>query len=260
MTASNDKNRLKRWLAISLALHIVIIGLALLLTSKKQSDKVFYTPSYKVDLVTVPKAKQAKAKKTKATKSKGSSHKKKKAALKKTKAKKKKTKKKKTTSKKKRKPADIDPSKAIERLRNKHAKDIDIEESVARARASIDKETGANAGQKTASSSRPKSVKKVQNSNIDKELKGYYDNLWNKLKDSWVLPGQADFSGMISVVSVIIGSDGKLLDLSIEKGSGNGFFDASTLRAIRKSAPFPPLPGGYEGGLEIGFRFTPDGR
>ena len=259
MTASNNKNRLKNWLGISLALHIVIIGLALLLTSKKQSDKVFYTPSYKVDLVTVPKAKPAKAKKTKATKSRSSSHKKKKAAAKGTKTKTK-AKKKRTTSKKKRKTADIDPSKAIERLRNKHAKDIDIEESVARARASIDKETGAKTGQKTASSSRPKSVKKVQNSDIDKELKEYYDTLWNKLKDSWVLPGQADYSGMITVVSVIIGSDGKLLDLSIEKGSGNGFFDASTLRAIRKSAPFPPLPGGYEGGLEIGFRFTPDGR
>jgi TolA protein len=255
VTASNNKNRLKRWLGISLALHIVIIGLALLLTSKKQSDKVFYTPSYKVDLVTVQKAKPAKAKKTKATKSRVSSHKKKKAAKKRTK-----TKKKRTTSKKKRKTADIDPSKAIERLRNKHAKDIDIEESVARARASIDKETGEKTGQKTASSSRPESVKKMQNSDIDKELKEYYDTLWNRIKDSWVLPGQADFSGMTAVVSVIIGSDGKLLDLSIEKGSGNGFFDASTLRAIRKSAPFPPLPVGYEGGLEIGFRFTPDGR
>ncbi len=254
MTASNNKNRLKNWLGISLALHIVIIGLALLLTSKKQSDKVFYTPSYKVDLVTFTEPKPAKPKKARAV-----TPKKKKAAAKGTKTKTK-TKKKKTTSKKKHKLAEIDPSKAIERLRNKHAKDINIEESVARARASIDKKTGANTDQKTASSSRHKSVKKLQNSDIDKELKEYYDTLWNKLKDSWVLPGQADYSGMITVVSVIIGSDGKLLDLSIEKGSGNGFFDASTLRAIRKSAPFPPLPGGYEGGLEIGFRFTPDGR
>lgn len=257
MTTSNNKNRLKKWLAISLALHIVIIGLVLLFTSKKQSDKVFYTPSYKVDLVTVPKIKPAKAKKAKATKSRPSSAKKKTAKKKiKTKTK---TKKKVKPSKKKRKAADIDPSKAIERLRKKHAEESAIEEGLARARAKADKETDNNREEKTAAS-RPKSVKKVQNSDIDKELKGYYDTLWNKIKDSWVLPGQADFSGMITVASVIIGSDGKLLDLSIEKGSGNGFFDASTLRAIKKSAPFPPLPDGYEGGLEIGFRFSPDGR
>lgn len=253
MTTSNNKNRLKKWLAISLALHIVIIILVLLVTSKKQSDRVFYTPSYKVDLVTIPEAKRAKPKKAKIKKTRASSNKKKKKVAKKTVAKKKVK-----PSKKKRKVADIDPSKAIERLRKKHAEESAIEEGLAKARARVDKETRDNAAEKAAAS-RSKSVKKVQNSDIDKELKGYYDTLWNKIKDSWVLPGQADFSGMITVASVIIGSDGKLLDLSIEKGSGNGFFDASTLRAIKKSAPFPPLPDGYEGGLEIGFRFTPDG-
>jgi len=255
VTTSNDNNRLIKWVAISLALHLFIILTASLLTSKKQSDKVFYTPSYKVDLVTVPEIKRAKPKKAKT-----SIPKKKKTAPKKTAAKKKVK-----SSNKKQKAADtapstIDPSNAIERLRKKHADEDAIEEGLARARARVDKETGDNSDEDTSTSSRPKSVKKVQNSDLDKELKGYYDTLWNMIKDSWVLPGQADFSGMITVASVIIGSDGKLLDLSIEKGSGNGFFDASTLRAIRKSAPFPPLPVGYEGGLEIGFRFAPDGR
>ena len=259
MTTSNDNSKLMRWVGISLALHIVIIVALSLLTSRKQSDKVFYTPSYKVDLVTVPEIKRAKPKKAKIKKAKASSPKKKKTAKKKTKAKavaKKKVK----PSKKKRKTAEVDPSNAIERLRKKHADEDAIEEGLARARARVDKEISDNSDEEASVKSRPKSVKKVQNSDIDKELKEYYDTLWNKIKDSWVLPGQADFSGMITVVSVIIGSDGRLLDLSIEKGSGNGFFDASTLRAIKKSAPFPPLPAGYEGGLEIGFRFTPDGR
>lgn len=259
MTSSNKKNKLKQWLVISLALHIVIIILVLLVTSKKQSDKVFYTPSYKVDLVTVPEAKRAKAKKAKIKKARVSSPKKRKSVPKKTKSKTK-TKKKVKPLKKKRKVAELDPSKAIERLRKKHAEESAIEEGLARARARVDKEISDNSDEEASVKSRPKSIKKVQNSDIDKGLKGYYDTLWNKIKDSWVLPGQADFSGMITVVSVIIGSDGRLLDLSIEKGSGNGFFDASTLRAIKKSAPFPPLPAGYEGGLEIGFRFAPDGR
>lgn len=259
MTPSNDNKKLMRWVGISLALHIVIIAALSLLTSRKQSDKVFYTPSYKVDLVTVPEIKLAKPKRAKVKKTKTSTPKKRKAVKKKTKAKKT-AKKKIKPSKKKQKVADIDPSNAIERLRKKYAGDSAIEEGLARARARVDKETGDNADEDASVKSRPKSVRKVQNSDIDKELKGYYDTLWNKIKDSWVLPGQADFSGMITVASVIIGSDGRLLDLSIEKGSGNGFFDASTLRAIKKSAPFPPLPAGYEGGLEIGFRFTPDGR
>lgn len=249
-----------RWVGISLALHIVIIVALSLLTSRKQSNKLFYTPSYKVDLVTVPQIKRAKPKKAKIKKTKTSSPKKKKKTVKKKTKAKTTAKKKVKTSKKKKKAADVDPSNAIERLRKKHADEDAIEEGLARARARVDKETSDNSDEDTSTSSRPKSVKKIQKSDIDKELKGYYDTLWNKIKDSWVLPGQADFSGMITVASVIIGSDGKLLDLSIEKGSGNGFFDASTLRAIKKSAPFPPLPAGYEGGLEIGFRFAPDGR
>ncbi|MDT8318159.1 MAG: energy transducer TonB [bacterium] len=255
MTTLDDdnNNRLIRWVGISLALHILIIVSLSLITSKKQGDKVFYTPSYKVDLVTVSESEPVKAKKSKVS----SPKKEKPVPI----SKKAKTvaKEKVKTSKKKSKAVEIDPSKAIESLRNKHADDSAIEEALARARARVDKETGDNINLDEASGSRPKSVKKVQNSDIDKELKGYYDNLWNKIKDSWILPGQADFSGMTVVASVIIGSDGRLLDLSIEKGSGNGFFDASTLRAIRKSAPFPPLPVGYEGGLEIGFRFALDG-
>ena len=246
MDTLDDNNRLIRWVGISLALHIAAIVTLSLITSQKQSDRVFYTPSYKVDLVTVPEIKKARQKNAPTSK----------AGIKKSIPKKKATSTKKAkSSQKKKEAAAIDPSNEIERLRKKHADEEAIEEGLARARAKVDKEADNNA----AASSPPKSVKKVQNSDIDKELKGYYDTLWNKIKDSWVLPGQADFSGMITVASVIIGSDGKLLDLSIEKGSGNGFFDASTLRAIRKSAPFPPLPAGYEGGLEIGFRFAPDG-
>ena len=133
MTPSNDNKKLMRWVGISLALHIVIIVALSLLTSRKQSDKVFYTPSYKVDLVTVPEIKRAKPKKTKIKKTKASSPKKKKTAKKKTAKKKTKAKavakKKVKTSKKKQKVAEVDPSNAIERLRKKHAEESAIEEA-----------------------------------------------------------------------------------------------------------------------------------
>jgi TonB family protein len=44
--------------------------------------------------------------------------------------------------------------------------------------------------------------------------------------------------------------------MSFEKRSGNRFFDDSTLRAVKKSSPFPPLPSWImDSSIEIGIRF-----
>ncbi len=62
------------------------------------------------------------------------------------------------------------------------------------------------------------------------------------------------------LVSVRIARDGVLIDSWIEKGSGNRLFDDSALKAVKKAAPFPPLPEAFDGDyLEIGFRFREEG-
>lgn len=49
------------------------------------------------------------------------------------------------------------------------------------------------------------------------------------------------------VTRVTIGRDGGLIDVSIDSSSGRPALDAAELEAIRKAAPFPPVPAGMPG-------------
>jgi colicin import membrane protein len=63
-----------------------------------------------------------------------------------------------------------------------------------------------------------------------------------------------------TLVGIKILSNGEILDVWIDKKSGNQYLDESAIRAIKKSNPLPPLPkeiGVYD--YKVGFRFTPEG-
>lgn len=80
------------------------------------------------------------------------------------------------------------------------------------------------------------------------------------MKASWILPEEVVASGedLLAVVVVRIGRDGGLLDIKMEESSGNKLFDQSCLRAVKKAAPFPPLPEDYpQRYMELGLRFRP---
>jgi protein TonB len=49
------------------------------------------------------------------------------------------------------------------------------------------------------------------------------------------------------VTRVTIGRDGRLIDVRIDKSSGWPAIDAAELETIRRSAPFPPVPGDMPG-------------
>ena len=49
------------------------------------------------------------------------------------------------------------------------------------------------------------------------------------------------------VTRVTLARDGGLLDVSIDSSSGRPSLDAAELDAIRKAAPFPPLPANMPG-------------
>jgi protein TonB len=49
------------------------------------------------------------------------------------------------------------------------------------------------------------------------------------------------------VTRVTIGRDGGLIDVSIQTSSGRPALDTAELEAIRRAAPFPPVPGGMPG-------------
>jgi len=95
---------------------------------------------------------------------------------------------------------------------------------------------------------------------IEIQYKKYYDEIWRRVKASWILSEEivAEGANPLAVVVVRIAKDGSLLDMKLEKSSQNRVFDQSCLRAVKKAAPFPPLPKDYpQRYMELGLRFKP---
>ena len=94
----------------------------------------------------------------------------------------------------------------------------------------------------------------------DLRFRSYYQALYEKIYQSWILPDYVtEKEGSREVVVVIkIQRDGKILGASFEKASGNRQLDASVMNALKKADPLPPLPDDFrESTLEIGIRFIP---
>lgn len=94
---------------------------------------------------------------------------------------------------------------------------------------------------------------------LDLKYRLYYNMIWEKIRDSWVLP-EAVTKGknLEAIVALRIKRDGTIEKYWIEKGSGNAYFDQSTVRAINKANPLPPLPQDFrEDIFEVGVRFYP---
>ena len=89
----------------------------------------------------------------------------------------------------------------------------------------------------------------------------YYSLVWAKIKKEWTIP--EDFSkgktNIETVIVVVIGKDGKILNQFIEKKSGNALYDQMAMRAIKKAEPLPPIPKAFsDETVELGFRFIQD--
>jgi len=80
----------------------------------------------------------------------------------------------------------------------------------------------------------------------------YYAKIRKEIWQQWAFPatGQKDLEATISIKII---KDGTIFIQKIEKSSGNPFFDKSAIRALTKASPISPPP--YE--MEIGVRFYP---
>jgi len=88
----------------------------------------------------------------------------------------------------------------------------------------------------------------------------YYTAVYNKIYHAWILPGYGSKKNLEAIVNIRISRNGKILKMRFEQRSSNAYFDRSVLRAIKKADPLPPLPQGFnEPHLEIGIRFIPEG-
>lgn len=88
-------------------------------------------------------------------------------------------------------------------------------------------------------------------------FRAYYDRIWSQIRATWVIPeGVTAREDLLTVVGIRIAANGVIEDHWIEKGSGNIYYDQSTLRAIREASPLPPLPEDFNNSaLEVGINF-----
>jgi colicin import membrane protein len=86
----------------------------------------------------------------------------------------------------------------------------------------------------------------------------YYDQVERAVRENWIPPQSMDFEdeSAMTVVSLTLLPDGRVLKSYIEETSGDPQFDQSVMRAILKSTPFPPPPIGLkQQSFELGLRF-----
>ncbi|MDD5009626.1 MAG: energy transducer TonB, partial [Syntrophorhabdaceae bacterium] len=86
----------------------------------------------------------------------------------------------------------------------------------------------------------------------------YILDIWDKVKSAWGVPGMTYKKDLETIVIIKIRKDGRIVDISVEKRSGNRIYDESILRVLRAVDPLPPIPASLNmDSMELGFRFLP---
>jgi len=70
----------------------------------------------------------------------------------------------------------------------------------------------------------------------------YCGALQDKLAGEWRPPAISAQGPVQAVIVFTINRDGSVDNVSLERGSGNFYFDQAALRAVLSAAPLPPLP------------------
>jgi colicin import membrane protein len=88
-------------------------------------------------------------------------------------------------------------------------------------------------------------------------FRAYYDLIWAQIRASWVLPeGVTSGTKLLTKARISIAPDGTIEQFWIEKKSGNDYYDQSVLRAISRAKHLPPLPEELSGSpFEVGLNF-----
>lgn len=237
--ASRSHAGFPRWLLLSVAIHIILAVLIIL--SPTPSRKLFYTPVYEVELLPIPEAAEPEklpqeqdVRPPKKPVKQKISAKKKKASI---------------ISKTRKDEAGYDE--AVAKLREKVATEDAVEKI--RKKVKGNKEAVSDSAVKIADRA-PKKVYHYEE--LDKELRAYFEKVSRIIRDAWFLPEGLRDKGYKTTLSIHVRRDGSIESLWIESGSGNRLYNDSTLRAINKVNPLPPLPKGWkEGSIDLGLRF-----
>ena len=88
-------------------------------------------------------------------------------------------------------------------------------------------------------------------------LRVYQIALQNAIRNKWVVPQFLKNEPLEAIAVVTVRRDGKVLDLKLEKRSGQPLFDDLVARTIKKAEPLPPFPEIFspqQAELELTFR------
>jgi colicin import membrane protein len=93
---------------------------------------------------------------------------------------------------------------------------------------------------------------------LDLATQKYYMDIRDKITAAWRMPGAA-LKKLETEVTIKVRKDGRLMDVSVDRGSGNRIYDESVMRALKAAEPFPPIPASLNlDTIEIPFRFRPE--
>lgn len=85
----------------------------------------------------------------------------------------------------------------------------------------------------------------------------YLAAIERKVSSNWFSAVSEGARDLTCVVYFKLQRDGSIAEATVEKSSGNAYFDGAALRAVRSSSPFPPLPRAFpDQYLGIHFTFT----
>ncbi|MGA1841321.1 MAG: energy transducer TonB [bacterium] len=95
---------------------------------------------------------------------------------------------------------------------------------------------------------------------IERQLQIYAAKIYHLIKSNWTIQTfSKDMENIEAILVIRLNPNGELADVRLEKTSGFNHYDESIIRAIKKTAPFPPPPLDLkEEELEFEVRFHPD--
>ncbi len=96
---------------------------------------------------------------------------------------------------------------------------------------------------------------------IDPALARYLVGVREKIETSWHIPFISSQQKNLEVNATIkIRKDGRIVDISIDRRSGNRVYDESVVRVLRMIDPLPPLPSSVtDDPLEVELTLRPEG-
>jgi TonB family protein len=84
----------------------------------------------------------------------------------------------------------------------------------------------------------------------------YYMDVRNTVETSWRKPEFLTKKDLQTLVTIKIRKDGRIVDINVDKSSGNRVYDESIMRALRAAEPLPAIPAVLNTDfVELGFNF-----